>query len=248
MISGYHDRLDARLERKVVNRADALVTNNRYNAGLFAKQSRPTDDFSIIPNGYDADDFAQITAEKLPDFTITHAGTLSESRIPEVLVRAMVKIKEIKKVRIKLHLIGITCEPFISLLEKNNLIRDTVFSEYLPHREALTRLMSSSALLLINDRGPHDKGHIPGKIFDYLGVRRPVFGVGPPGGAADEILRNSDSGRVIHYEDTDGAVNYLGELIDDWQRTTSRFSFAPEQYEKRQLTRELADVFNRIIQ
>ena len=242
----FSDSLDAKFERKVVRNASAIITNNHFAAELYAKGNRKLEDFFILPNGFDSEDFMDLEEREPEYFTITHSGTLSDNRMPEALLQAIVRVKDSSHVPIRLHLIGTISARFIDMLHKYELYNDTQISEYMTFGKALSQLKSSSAVLLVNVKGPHAEVFIPAKLFDYLGVKKPIFAIGPPHGAAAEIINNTNSGKMVEHDDFEGAYQLLTDMISDWKSKTTRFSFDSEQYEKRRLTKKLAGFFDQI--
>ena len=244
----FSDSLDARFEKKVIQNATAIITNNHLAAQLYAKNNRSLDDFFIIPNGFDQEDFSALSGVPDEVFTITHSGTLSDTRIPFVLIKALSKLKKSEGLEFKLNLIGTISNKFISILHEYDLSINTQIFDYMPFKDALSKLKSSSVVLLVNVAGPNAEVFIPAKLFDYLGVKKPIFGIGPPDGAAADIIKKSDSGRMIDYNDENGAYQLLRDMIEDWQSKTSRFNFTVDVYEKQKLTEKLAVFFDSIIQ
>ncbi len=239
--------LDRRMERSVMKNANGIISINRFITDLFMNKTSPQKPFSIIQNGYDQQNFQQLIPEKSEKFTIIYTGTMSESRIPQALIQALVQYNKTKNsLRVELCLIGTVCEECRILIKQSGLMESTKIHGYTPYKEIIKKLNASSALLLVIDKVPYNEVFLTGKLFDYLGVKKPIFAIGPLDGAADQIIKETNSGRMIEYEDTEGALELLQNLIQDWQNDTSRFTFNSEKYEKRPLTKKLSEFFNQI--
>src|SRR5690606_20763167 len=61
----------------------------------------------------------------------------------------------------------------------------------LPYCEALRTMHTMDALLLVNGDSATDAVFVPGKLYDYLMVRRPILFVGHPGEAGDIVAATS---------------------------------------------------------
>lgn len=86
------------------------------------------------------------------------------------------------------------------------------FVSYVPKNELNAMMVSAHAMLFLLPPVASATGHIPGKLFDYLGAGNPIVGLGPVEGDAAAIIRSSGAGRVMDYADLSGTVAYLREL------------------------------------
>ena len=55
-------------------------------------------------------------------------------------------------------------------------------------------------------------GHVPGKLFDYLGAGNPILGLGPVEGDAAEIIRSTSSGAVFDYKEVEAITEYVRRM------------------------------------
>ena len=69
--------------------------------------------------------------------------------------------------------------------------------------------MSSHISLFLLPEVESAKGHVPGKLFDYMGAGNPILGLGPISGDASEIIRSVKAGEVFSYENTQGIVDFI---------------------------------------
>jgi hypothetical protein len=77
---------------------------------------------------------------------------------------------------------------------------------YRPHAESVNYLQTSDALLLLIPDLPNNKGILTGKIFEYIGSGRPIWGFGPTDGDAQEILTQSAAGALFETASEASAV------------------------------------------
>jgi glycosyltransferase involved in cell wall biosynthesis len=239
--------IDGYLERKVLSRADGITTASPYYIELFSPKVSGKVPFRSIVSGFDGSLFPKKSLK--PDsreFTIVYAGTLSESRIPHVLLDVLSNFKSKSPVSIKLKLIGSICEQMKKQVKRKQLEGITEYIAYKPHTVLIRDLRRAAMLLMVIDDVPHNVGLVAGKIFDYLGARRPILVIGPPESEVAKIIRETNSGITLDYWDNEGVKQFLSEMIDSWQEDNTPFSFHVESYEKQSLTKELADFFNLI--
>ena len=87
----------------------------------------------------------------------------------------------------------------------------TNFLGYLPHKDSVALLQSSDALLLLIPELPNNRGILTGKLFEYLGSGRPIWGFGPVDGDAQEILQHNAAGSL--YDSVEEACHTLEAWI-----------------------------------
>jgi len=236
--------LDSRLEKRILRKAHKITTISDGIAELF-KSKYNTDKYEVIPNGFDPEDFRGLNAGRSDIFTIVYTGVLSEERIPYPFISAIKRLKN-ESVIIKVIIVGKACNLFVNIIDDNNLSEYFEIRPYVPHREALQVLMGADAALLVIDDIPQNKGFLTGKIFDYLGCRKPIVGFGPLNGDAAEILKHTNSGIMLAYDDSDGAYNVLSNIYHDKRISKNRYAFDVERYTRRSLTKKLAGIFDSI--
>lgn len=89
---------------------------------------------------------------------------------------------------------------------------------------------------------------IPGKVYEYLQAGKPVLTIGQESDAWD-ILQRSGLGIVHRPDDVEGIADSLQMLILEKHRLKERFVPNADfiaQFEFKQLTRQLADVFEEL--
>jgi hypothetical protein len=59
---------------------------------------------------------------------------------------------------------------------------------------------------------PNAKGIVTGKLFEYLAVRRPVLCIGPEDGDAAHILKETNAGVVVDFNDEIKMRNTINEF------------------------------------
>ncbi len=249
-----------KLERQVVNACDRLlVTAWGAAAGLLdisATEVRKRPDVWWIPNGWDAQDlpspFPEAQAPDPETFVLAHFGSLYASRdFPAVwtAVRdwnlAAATLTDRRK--IQLHFWGNTAPEVQASLRLLLPEEDVVIHGNLPHKQAVAQMAKADALLLLHNDTASGRKCIPGKLFEYLAVGRPLLAVGPdPGDLAwimrEEMLRTSP-GAPLHFHaptDGNGLFQTLGRLVGTTFADAQLDPAMVGRYERRALTSDLA--------
>ncbi len=86
----------------------------------------------------------------------------------------------------------------------------------MPHEEALQLESSSHILLLIKHINPDYKGIVPGKLYEYIGVRRPVLALVPNGEAA-RLITDLRRGIVAPQDDEHTIAKILDSLFTSFR-------------------------------
>lgn len=206
--------IDKRYERKVLQKADKVVTvsnalkneySNLVNGSIESKAV-------ILPNGYDHADFENKTPSTPKDFTLTYTGTITKEYNFNGLIKAIQQLKEEGK-QIKLRFIG-----HVNLAIQQQLTKalpTTEFVGYVAHNSSIDYLLNTTALLLVIPEIENNKGILTGKLFEYLGAKKPIVCLGPSDGDAASIINECEAGKTFEYEDHSLIYNYLLELVEN---------------------------------
>ena len=162
--------------------------------------------------------------------------------------------KEIDPTKMKLRFVGRFGAPIHEMLDQPS-VRSMVESiEYVPHAKAVELLLDSDALLLIVDDVASVAEIVPGKVYEYMGAARPIAAIAPPEGAIGDLLRETNAGEVVKQSDIEGQARIIKRIYDDWMKGESSCFVVMmkldtiSQYERREATRKLAGLFDRLTQ
>ena len=239
--------IDASLERKVMNDADTIVTISKDMADLIKGKAK-NQKVVVIPNGFDETDFASVEFGRNDKFTIAYTGAMSKDRVPYPFISALKKLiydDGIKNIQMKFA--GKFCPEFHELIEKENLSEFFDIQNFVPHKESTRILQSSDALLLVIDNVPDNKGFLTGKLFEYMGCKKPIFAIGPVDGDANKVIKGADCGTMVDYNDNEEAYKLLKVMYNNWLNNSSNFTFNVEQFSRKNLTKKLTEIFEEII-
>jgi len=231
------DRKHRQLEKKVLAAADYVVTVSPSCAADLEKIANRK--IEVIPNGYDPSDYKFEKPALDKTFTISHFGAFNKDRNPATLWLAMndiaIENPDFKNLlRIKLY--GQTDVSVINDIQKNNLTDNLNLIEHLPHQKGLVELSKSQVLLLPLNNAPNVKGILTGKMFEYIALQRPILALGPTDADFAEILRETNSGISLNFDDLQGIKNALQNYFQLFKKNKLMVeSGAYEKYSRKNL-------------
>ncbi len=220
-LSKYADRRHHALEREVINQADKTVTvtwswAEEFNQRHFKKQ------VEVITNGYDPADFEEGEAVTLDQsFTLTHIGSMNADRNPKILWPVLRELcNEIPgfKQKLKIKLIGPVDSSILKAIEDFDLGGQLEHIKHLPHQEVIPHLQSSPVLLLPLNDTPNISGVVPGKLFEYMGAKRPILCIGKTDGDAARIINGANAGEVMGFNEQERLKKVLKEMYESFLR------------------------------
>jgi len=249
MLSNWADRKHKRLEKEILTTANEVVTVSWSWATDFEKicGRKPI----VITNGYDPADFIDAGKIALDEkFTIVHAGSLNEDRNPYALWDALQELcneQEGFKHALEIKFIGQVAQNVIHSIEKNQLTSYFKSVGSIPHQQVITHLIKAQLLLLPLNNTPNINGIIPGKLYEYIGAKRPIVAIGKPTGDSAKIIQETQSGTITDFD----AVAPLKEILlrhyEAYKSNTLQVNSGHyEKYSRKVLAGEIAQVLTKI--
>ena len=106
---------------------------------------------------------------------------------------------------------------------------------------------SGVMLLPINDT-PNVLGVVPGKVFEYMAVKRLILCIGPPEGDAAKIVKEAEAGYVVGFDDEAGMQAALRALFARYQSKTLALESNDKilKYTRRSLAGTYAELLNKL--
>ncbi len=246
-----HKALHRRLEHRVLRHADHIISINRPIKERILQGSRflAHSDVTIISQGYDQADFEGVHRGRAPDgrLRILYAGTFYFNRSPRAFLTALRALTddapELAR-SIDVHFVGSKREEDERLVRELGLESTVTLHGYLPHRETIQQLVDADVLLLVIGRGNGEDMMSTGKLYEYLGARKPVLACVPPG-AARQVL---EKGRAAFFADPDNSkdiavqIRRLLELSKNDRLPAPSYEYV-SQFDRKALTGRLAALF-----
>jgi glycosyltransferase involved in cell wall biosynthesis len=216
------ERAEARLERLVVAGSALVVANTEHLRDEFRARfpEQPAAKFTALLNGYDPDDFPALAPKaRGPALTLTHTGFLYGKRDPRTFlegVRRAVAAGAVPAAGLRVRFVGPAELPYApEALAAEAGLRDVVaFEGRVSFAESLARIGEAEALLLLQ---PGTTTQVPSKLFEYIGMAKPILALSPPGGATARLVAEEGLGEVADPEDVPAIAEALGRLHLAWR-------------------------------
>jgi glycosyltransferase involved in cell wall biosynthesis len=208
-------RLNERLERRLLGRADAVTTVQPEVARDL--RERLGIDATVVPNGWDPEGVESPSAATGlldPDrVSLVFTGQLAGAwRDPEPLVRALASLAKESPgaaARLELAFAGSFTADEIRLFETDvSPARISVLGA-LSRPTALALQREADAALIIT--GPR-RQEVPGKLGEYIGAWVPILTISNPETTTSEIVRRLDAGLAVDPRDHEGIKSALRAL------------------------------------
>ncbi len=249
------DKIDRAMEHSVLKFADRILTVSKGIAqDLGSRNPKLVDSrWQLLPNGYDGSDFENINAFPSQDkFVITYTGSLYGHRNPYFLMQAiaelMTELSDLKQ-NLQLTFVGRIGGFIEEMLNDSRFEGMIEIVPYVPHQQSIQYLLESNVLLLIIDDAPANKGILTGKLFEYLGARKPILALAPEGDAAD-LIRDLKAGIVVHPSNIEQIKQAVRNYYEYWKNNNLNSEQLEEEkvraFDRRELTRNLGEIFNNL--
>lgn len=224
---GWREKIDARLERRVLASAAATISVNDHITGILSDMhGKPS---HTIWNGYDDSDLNEaigVRPEPSDQLLVRHMGTIYEGhRDPSPLFEALHDDAQLReKVRIEFY--GRNLANLRALIERYSIANAVSTLEAVSRADALRLEAASDALLLLTSPDPVEQGSLPGKFFEYVGIGRPILQVGSPSLGARLVVERGLGWGVANASQ---ARDALLEMLDAKSTAGSLTGLSPEQ-------------------
>jgi glycosyltransferase involved in cell wall biosynthesis len=210
---GWRKSIETRLERKVLSSAAGLVTVSEPLAeSLRAKYGRPT---AVVLNGFDPGDYSPesaVTAAGRDELRIVYTGaTYPGKQDVSPLFAALGQLGELSgKVRVVFY--GSYLNAVREKAAEYGVEHLVEVMAPIPYKESLEAQSGADVLLLLLWTDPRERGVYTGKLFEYIGARRPILAVGGSDCVAAELIASRSAGVVIN--DPVGIADQLRRWIE----------------------------------
>ena len=253
--SPFHRLLNHWYCQRVISSADRIVAVSEPTARFLASQAnRSINDFTVLPNGYDRQDFPDENKETTSDvFTIGYCGALNEILNPQNFLKAIHKVFQTDsglKKKIQFVFTGSVANINLNrMIDKLNLSDIFYHNGYQSHIRSIQYLLASDLLLLLLP-DTSSQGLIPGKLFEYLASGKPILASVPDGETARLVLQHA-RGVVVPPDDVEGLAREILRCFELWKRNDLKVTMPRwkgiEIYNRRYQAGQLAQCFDQLI-
>lgn len=254
----WRKRLELRIEKRLLKAADVIVTVSEPKTAYMQRlhpdlKAR----WETLTNGYDTDIYSnRERTRELGQGTIefVYTGRLFKNRRGYAFAEALGRIhktdpRQVENIRVRI-LGGVEADiraRYDEILARHGIAHLYDFAGDVSYSAAMDAQINCDYLLLIVDTGETSDGVIPGKLFEYVAARRPIFALCDPG-ATQQIIERAGLGKAVPAESIDACEIMLREWLarpapEKMEADNDYLS----QFDRREITRRLAALLDEVV-
>ncbi len=246
--------IDRKLEHSVFANANAVecAWEGIIKDALGKYPLLDSNKFFHVPNGFDSSDFPKTNYSPNSKFTVTYTGSMYGRRNPDSFFKAiqlLIDRKLISKDKIHLRFVGRFGNEVQEMFDNSSFKDSIEVIGYVKHHESIAYLINSEALLLVVDEAKESEEIVPGKVYEYVGVMRPIIAIAPQKSAIAELIAETNAGKVAHQTQIELIADIILDYFNDWSKGTTNYQpniQAINNYERRTATKKLAELLDSI--
>ncbi len=235
------------LEKAVLQEADTILVVGKTMEENFKPFST---NIHVITNGFDT---IAINKKLVLDtqFSITHIGLMNADRNPKTLWKVLSEICEENKQfqeDLIIKLIGKIADETDKSLKQYPMLKVHKIG-YVSHQKVKKYQQKAQVLLVVINNVKSAKGIITGKIFEYLQAKRPILAIGPTNGDLAEILKETNAGTIVYFDDELQLKKEILELYKSFKEgKLISESKNIDQFHRKNLTEKLSKIIKETVQ
>lgn len=255
----FHSMVHHRLERAVCESATVIVTS-RWHRELLEKAYPRLRQVETITNGYDREKIRDVdhVQPARGRFRILHAGMLTQKRSAITFfqgLRIFFESKPEARSRCRVIFVGPRESANEAAVREFGLDGVAEFRDTVSHAESLRLERRAHVLLLIKHSDPAYLGTVPGKLYEYIGVRRPILALVPSveageTGEAGQTVLQLRRGELAPLGDPVEIAGAVGRLYDKYVAgTLDRHYDLSEvsRYNRERLTKQFVGCLEQVV-
>jgi len=194
--SRFRKKIDLKLEKKTLAKADAITTVSPPFAEDLAKlHDTPV---LVIPNGFDPQRENKNQNPDQKKFTIVYTGQIyqKEMDIETFLesVREFLDSGMVSKNDLRIDLHTPQYQWLVDLVHEYDLNESVEISGWIPQDEITDKQQKAQLLLLLRWNSSQQRGVCPAKVFEYLAAKRPIISLGHYDGSVTDLINKTHAG------------------------------------------------------
>jgi hypothetical protein len=261
-----HRWFDCRLETEVLAKADAIICNTRINRRELIRAFGVSNASRLytVHNGFDLRDLkenngdldSKVAADAFSNdhLNVAYLGGLLGGDIDDAFFRV---IDEVSRARcevgqaLRIHVFGDATRKtqLCDRMVQRGIVK---LHPAVPANRLADVLVHADFCVAWRRHDERYNGTVPGKIYDYLAMKKPVFMLGMVGGETDRILRRYSLGYCVSPEDSSVACREMLTFIERWKN--GGFAFADsrryplERFSRQSQAHQLASILDRVLE
>lgn len=198
----YRKKIEHLLERFLVRQSDYIIGTTKTINDFLMSMTKNRQKVKLIYNGFDEEDFKNVSPVSGSKFTILYTGKCLASQYPVVPVMEAISILLKKDDSLKnmfeVVFIGLFDDPQAkNLISERQLQNHVKILGHKPHHECIARQLGAELLLLLQT----DHLLISAKVFEYLRSGKKILAVVPPDSELADLLRTFGCTSIVSPDD-----------------------------------------------
>lgn len=187
---------EEKLELRTLSGASSIVTVSGPAAKIQSDfLNKPV---QVITNGFDPEDY-DFNVQPYEIFTIIYTGVIYFGKRDPIMlfeaVKNLIERRSFLKNKIRIKFFGADKLILEKILKKYDIDEVVEIYDRIPLNQAIIEQKRASALLLLMYNHMDEKGVYTGKIFEYLGAKRPILVIPTMNGSVvDDLLEKTRAG------------------------------------------------------
>ncbi len=243
-------KVSAWIEARTVEHCSRAVFTTPGTLRMYADRFRevPEQRWSLIPNGYDEDDFIEAEQKaraELPHkpIVLVHSGVLYPSeRDPIHFFQALSDLRRSGRIAastLKIILRASGHEDGYRSQLRSLKIEDIVYLEPpVPHSSALSEMMGAHGLLIF--QATNCNRQIPAKAYECLRAGRPIFAMTDPIGDTAALLRSEGVESIVRLDSKEDIASGLMRFLERLGAGVHNERHPVRRHSRKDRTRELS--------
>jgi len=242
--------IDSKLEKSVLKNADYVVSASEGYLNII-KSKGIENNYDVLTNGFDIDDFQHIKHKPQSKFIISYTGNMPITRNPENLWLALEELLQENSdfaENFEFHFAGVIDEEIENKIKEMKFYKHFLNHGYVSHTEVLDLIFNSHLLIMIVNRVATSNEILPGKIFEYIASGNFVLVIGPESGVSACLIKYVKQGVAIDYEDKSRMKDLILQLYNKWKKGELIKIESAEKYEftRDRITQRLIQIINSV--
>jgi len=248
----YAQKKDERLEKKVLIKADKILTTigDSFHDELIQKSNIFSEKLFSIPNGYDSDLINYVNQRLNSTFHIVYSGLLTNNHSFKPFFLMLKDLKSIyPKLKIRVSLAGQISDD-VDLFIRENLVNiDYVNSGYLPHIQSINLIKKANLLLNFTYYGDSNNKMIPGKVLEYIATGIPILSIGNTNNYLSRFLLKGSCAKTFLDNDLTKMRSFTEKVINAYIKNKPLKNSFPniENFSRKALTEKLSNLLKKDI-
>jgi len=243
--------IDRRLELKTLAVADVMVTVSQPWAEQLETLHKGKS-IHTVTHGFDPEEVNDPPAKLTAKFTITYTGTVYNKYDPSklfVAIRDIISDGTLDPDEIEVRFYGTKTAWLDKEIEQYGLSSTVKQYGLVSRKVAFDKQRESQLLLILKWEDSQERGSYSGKIFQYLGAKRPILATGGSEDVVSELLEETGAG--VSAPTVESVKGTLKELYGEYKLQGRVFFKGDDikisKYSNRETAKKLSKILSSIV-